>query len=97
MIKAFGIDATTDIENLIPFKNKVDFFLFDAAGKGFGGTGKTFDWDVLARYDQEVPFFLSGGLSVDNVQGVEALRNLNLHALDVNSGVEISPGGPCDN
>jgi phosphoribosylanthranilate isomerase len=92
LIKAFGINAGTDLENLIPFKSKVDFFLFDATGKGFGGTGRTFDWDALARYDQEIPFFLSGGLSPENVENVSALRKMNLHALDVNSGVEISPG-----
>jgi phosphoribosylanthranilate isomerase len=92
IIKAFGVEAGTDLENLIPFRNKVDFFLFDAKSKEFGGTGKTFDWDVLARYDQEIPFFLSGGLSLDNVEGVEALRKMNIHGLDVNSGIEISPG-----
>jgi phosphoribosylanthranilate isomerase len=92
VIKAFGLKPETDMENLTPFKNKVDFFLFDTAGNDFGGTGKVFDWNVLARYDQDVPFFLSGGLSLQNVENVKALRQMNLYGLDVNSGVEISPG-----
>jgi phosphoribosylanthranilate isomerase len=92
VIKAFGLESGTDFENLIPFKNEVDFFLFDTKGKEFGGTGKTFDWDILARYDQDVPFFLSGGLAPENVAGVKALGKMNIHGLDVNSGVEITPG-----
>ena len=44
------------------------------------------------RYDQEVPFFLSGGLSPENVNALGDIAKMNIHALDLNSGVEISPG-----
>ena len=44
-------------------------------------------WDY-----QEIPFFLSGGISISNVGALKDLGNLNLHAIDVNSKVEREPG-----
>jgi phosphoribosylanthranilate isomerase len=70
----------------------VDYFLFDTKGKFYGGNAKTFSWKVLDRYDQELPFFLSGGISPENVNDISALDGMNLYALDVNSGVEVAPG-----
>lgn len=92
VIKVFSIDEHFSFEAIKAYKPAVDYFLFDTKDVGFGGTGKTFDWNLLNQYDQEIPFFLSGGLSVENSQGIKILHGMNLHALDVNSGVEISPG-----
>ena len=57
-----------------------------------GGSRKSFDWNLLRKYDQQVPFFLSGGLSSENIESVEELKDMNLHAVDINSGVETAPG-----
>ena len=92
VIKAFSVDGNFDFEPLKDFQGATDFFLFDTKGKGYGGTGKTFDWDILNRYEYPTPFFLSGGLSPENVPGISAIRNPNLYGLDLNSGVEESPG-----
>ena len=91
VIKVFSVDDDFDFATTQPYKGAVDYFLFDTKGKYFGGNAKTFDWDILKDYDQEVPFFLSGGLSPENVSDVERLSALNIHALDLNSGVEDSP------
>jgi phosphoribosylanthranilate isomerase len=55
-----------------------------------GGTGKRFDWSLLAAYERSKPFFLSGGLTPDNV--VAAVSMVRPDAIDVASGVEASPG-----
>jgi len=55
-----------------------------------GGTGKTFDWSVLR--DATTPFMLAGGLNPDNIS--DALYHGAL-GLDLNSGVEQSPGKKC--
>ncbi|OLF80020.1 bifunctional indole-3-glycerol phosphate synthase/phosphoribosylanthranilate isomerase [Pseudoalteromonas haloplanktis] len=55
-----------------------------------GGTGKTFDWLVLR--DATTPFMLAGGLNPDNIS--DALYHGAL-GLDLNSGVEQSPGKKC--
>jgi len=92
VIKVFSIDEKFDFETTGPYKKVVEYFLFDTKGKYFGGNAKVFDWQVLKKYDQEIPFFLSGGLSPDNVNSLGDILNMNVHALDLNSGVEISPG-----
>jgi phosphoribosylanthranilate isomerase len=55
-----------------------------------GGTGRQFDWSLLAMYERSKPFFLSGGLTPDNV--VAAVSMVRPDAIDVASGVEASPG-----
>ncbi len=91
VIKVFSIDKSFDFTDTELFQPFVDFFLFDTKSENYGGTGKSFDWTLLKNYNQHVPFFLSGGLSAENIQYINELKNMNLYALDVNSGVEISP------
>ncbi len=92
IIKVFSIGDTFDFQNLKPYNEVVDFFLFDTKGKNYGGSGLTFNWRTLESYDQEIPFFLSGGISPDNIRDLALLNEMNLHALDINSKVEQEPG-----
>ena len=55
-----------------------------------GGTGRRFDWSLLAQYERQKPFFLSGGLTPDNVAA--AISLVRPDAIDVASGVEAAPG-----
>jgi phosphoribosylanthranilate isomerase len=66
--------------------------LLDAfSAEAFGGTGRTFDWDVARRARELVPkLFLAGGLTPGNV--AEAVRAVRPFAVDVCSGVEAAPG-----
>ncbi len=91
IIKTLSIGSETDLTSAKFYSAAVNYFLFDTKGKYYGGNAKAFDWKVLERYDQQVPFFLSGGLSADNVEAALMLKDMNLFALDVNSGVEVSP------
>lgn len=88
VIKSFGVGKGFDFSEVNRYKGFVDYFLFDAKGDGHGGNGVPFDWSALHGYDQDVPFFLSGGISPDHVEEIKKLRGMNLHALDVNSKVE---------
>jgi phosphoribosylanthranilate isomerase len=55
-----------------------------------GGTGESFDWELLADRRSEIPLILAGGLSPDNVD--EAIAVAHPFAVDVASGVEAEPG-----
>ncbi|HEX3068536.1 MAG TPA: phosphoribosylanthranilate isomerase [Thermoanaerobaculia bacterium] len=55
-----------------------------------GGTGRRFDWSLMATYERSKPFFLSGGLNPDNV--VAAISLVRPDAVDIASGVEARPG-----
>lgn len=92
VIKVFPVDEQFDFGSLEKFKPFVHYFLFDTKTDQYGGSGKTFDWHLLERYDQEVPFFLSGGISLANVNLILQLKGMNLYAIDANSGVEDEPG-----
>ena len=91
VIKVFSVDDEMDFTVTRAYRNAVDYFLFDTKGKYFGGNATRFNWNVLSRYDQEVPFFLSGGISTEHIEEIKNLRDINLAAIDVNSGVEIRP------
>jgi phosphoribosylanthranilate isomerase len=80
-------DSLPDI-NATPSAAWLLFDTFDE--RRSGGTGKQFDWSLLAAYKRSKPFFLSGGLTPDNV--VAAVSMVRPDAIDVASGVEASPG-----
>jgi phosphoribosylanthranilate isomerase len=92
VIKAFRIDRDFDFSLLSRYEAAVDYFLFDTKGKVPGGTGQTFDWSLLQHYSGSVSFLLSGGLSEQNIQQAVELKHARLAGVDLNSGVEISPG-----
>ena len=91
VIKVFSIDDSFDFTRTKEYNAVADYFLFDTRGKYHGGNATRFNWEVLSRYDQSVPFFLSGGITPQNVAEVTGLNKYNLFAIDVNSGVESGP------
>jgi phosphoribosylanthranilate isomerase len=89
VIKAIRVGSGADI--LGAERYHTDFHLLDGAPRGaYGGSGRTWDWDLIARRRSDVPVILSGGLTPDNVaDGVAVVRPW---AVDVASGVESAPG-----
>lgn len=72
-------------------KLEVDYFLFDTDSKSFGGTGKSFNWQILNDLEIAKPYFLSGGISEENIENIKLLKQKPF-ALDINSKFEIEPG-----
>jgi phosphoribosylanthranilate isomerase len=91
VIKAFGLDEDFNFSRLEPFVGKVDYFLFDAKTVIHGGSGQTFNWAILDNYQLDVPFFLSGGLSLDNLEEVKEITHSQFYGVDLNSRFEIEP------
>jgi phosphoribosylanthranilate isomerase len=89
IIKAQSVRLAADVVSIQAFRT--DFHLLDTHRDGLrGGTGETFDWDMVSRRYSKVPLILSGGLTPDNV--VAAIEKVHPFAVDVASGVESSPG-----
>lgn len=89
-IKALRVRDAESLKALANFQT--DAFLLDAHSKsGLGGTGEQFNWDQAVEAQKfGKPIFLAGGLTPENV--AEAVRKVRPFAVDVSSGVEISPG-----
>lgn len=79
LIRAFSVRTAEDVERAC--RSSADYILLD---QGNGGTGKTFDWALVPEMTR--PFFLAGGLGVDNLQ--QAIRQLNPWAVDLSSSLE---------
>jgi phosphoribosylanthranilate isomerase len=92
VIKAFGVDQDFDFEKLNDYNGCVDYFLFDTKTIKHGGSGQTFDWKLLDNYKLDIPFFLSGGLSLENMEEVKTISHTQFYGVDLNSRFEIEPG-----
>ncbi len=91
VIKAFNIETEADFDQLKPYENKVDFFLFDSKSEKKGGSGKQFNWNIIADYRGNTPFFLSGGIGPNDIERIKHLKHSNLYGLDLNSCFELKP------
>lgn len=91
IIKAFQIDEDFDFDLLKRYTGSCDFYLFDTKTKAYGGSGHKFDWKILEKYDNHKPIFLSGGITVDDVEDILNLQQLNIYAVDINSKFEKLP------
>lgn len=89
VVKALRVRSGADVRAAEAFRT--DFHLLDAHHPGRpGGTGESFDWELVGERRSDVPLVLAGGLTPENVaQGVAAVRPF---AVDVASGVESAAG-----
>ncbi len=96
IIKVFSIKDNFDFSVLEAYEAVCDYFLFDTKGKLPGGNGYTFNWDVLKDYPSTKPFFLSGGIGLNEIDQVllflQKQESRYCHAIDVNSKFEIEAG-----
>lgn len=92
VIKAFGADDDFDFDRLNDYEGHVDHFLFDTKTTTHGGSGKSFNWDILNKYQLDTPFFLSGGISLDNLDEIKKIEHPQFYGVDLNSRFEIAPG-----
>jgi phosphoribosylanthranilate isomerase len=89
VIKAMRVSSAADVQAAEAFRT--DFHLFDAYWHGLhGGTGRAFDWDLVAKRRSKVPMVLAGGLTQANVAA--AIELAKPFGVDVVSGVEAEPG-----
>jgi phosphoribosylanthranilate isomerase len=90
IMKAARVRDQASLQALSAFR-QVDYHLVDAHHPDlFGGTGATFDWELLRARRSSVPLVLSGGLTPDNV--ADGIRATHPFAVDTASGTEASPG-----
>lgn len=92
IIKTISVSSAEDIEKTKEYEGCVDRFLFDTKCPTMGGSGDKFDWSVLSAYKGNVPFLLSGGIGMDDVDKIKSFQHPQFAGVDVNSCFETEPG-----
>jgi len=94
VIKVFRVSKT--VPDFATFENVASYYLFDTDSALYGGTGQHFNWELIKKTRFNKPFFLSGGIGINDLQGIQVLKaataGKDLIALDLNSKFETSPG-----
>jgi len=92
VIKAFAIDSAFSFEHLKNYEKHCAFFLFDTVTRQYGGSGTTFDWNLLAKYTLQKQYFLSGGINLSHLAALKSINDNRMLGIDVNSCFETEPG-----
>ena len=88
VIKTISIQKENDLKQTDLYPN-ADFFLFDYKSKKNelpGGNAKSFKWSILKDKNIAKPWFISGGINIDNIN--KLLENITPYGIDISSGVE---------
>ena len=88
IIKSISVGNLDDLKKISDFKN-ADYFIFDYKPKKNelpGGNSKSFDWNIIKSLKTDKPWFLSGGININNIQQI--LIEINPCGVDLSSGVE---------
>ncbi len=93
-IKVFRVGAA--VPDFAAYEVSVDYLLFDTDSALYGGTGQHFNWELIKGSTISKPYFLSGGIGPNDIQGVQVMEKTkagkSLLALDINSQFELAPG-----
>ena len=89
--KAINLKKNEDLQLVNKYRLVVDWVLFDYKDEqSLGGTGKSFDWEILRDKNLKYNWILSGGLDYNNI--INAIKITGAQAIDVSSGVEKEKG-----
>lgn len=92
VIKAFGIRSRHDVSSSLLYTEAADLFLFDTKTAMHGGSGCSFDWNLLHSGEIKKPFILSGGIGHDSLEKLQLFNHPLWCGIDLNSRFETAPG-----
>lgn len=90
VVKAISVRRAEDIGLYRRYADIADMLLFDTKCPGVGGSGHSFDWDILQHYDGPLPFLLAGGIGPGDAERVRKFRHPRFAGVDLNSCFETS-------
>ena len=91
IIKAFSVAEESDFKATKAYENSCELFIFDTKSELPGGSGKQFNWEIISAYKGKTPFFLSGGIGIDDAATIKKISHPMLYGIDVNSKFETRP------
>ena len=92
IMKTIMVETADDLKACEAYEQVADYFLFHNKSEQKGGTGKQFDWNLLDNYTGHVPFLISGGIGLEDVERIKAFKHPQFAGVDINSKFEFEPG-----
>lgn len=93
IIKSFGIDNMFNFDKIVkPYNDICDIYLFDNKTNKYGGSGKKFSWKKVYQYNFQIPFFISGGISYNDIDHILSISHPAFLGIDINSNFETKDG-----
>ena len=92
LIKAITVRSNEDLQHLQDYEGLCEYLLFDTPTGSYGGSGHTFDWNLLQDYAGPIPFLLSGGIGPNSIETLLNFKHPFWAGLDLNSRFETEPG-----
>lgn len=91
IIKAFSVNDNFDFSICDKYSHCCDMFVFDTKTIKYGGSGCKFNWQILSKYKANIPFMLSGGISIVDVDIIKSFKHEKFIGVDLNSKFETAP------
>ena len=91
VIKVFSIAQESDLQSAGCYEGVCDYFLFDTACSGYGGSGKTFNWNIPQAYRGKTPFLLSGGPPPRRLSLLFPIKQGQRGGIDLENGIQNAP------
>lgn len=92
LIKAINVSVPEDLTSTAVYETCCDYFLFDTKSSVPGGSGQTFDWQILNGYSGKKTFLLSGGIQPADIPKIRSFHHPACIGIDLNSRFEQAPG-----
>ena len=87
-MKAFSISTKEDLLATEAYEGVCDYFLFDTKCDSVGGSGISFNWNLLENYQGKTPFLLSGGIGPESIPALRKFHHPKWVGIDLNSRFE---------
>ena len=92
IIRAVRVTSAAAAREAAIWDGHADLLLFETPTQGYGGSGMTFDWQLLEAYQGSTPFLLSGGIGPESVMALGQFSHPRWAGIDLNSRFESAPG-----
>lgn len=92
VIKAFSVRDRATLDDTAAYEDVCSYFLFDTPCTGYGGSGRSFNWNLTEHYQGCIPFLLGGGITPGSLGELAAFSHPQWAGIDLNSGFERVPG-----
>lgn len=91
IVRSVAVASGREAQNARMWDGFADVLLFETPSTGYGGSGVSFDWNLLSSYQGQTPFLIAGGIGMDCIYQLRQFSHQRWLGIDLNSRFEIEP------